>query len=122
MKKILLVAVALSLQSCLYDHTDNIEELGNNYYYMGDGRESQILLSRNEKRSGGQTIVPEEVTHYDFNSDYIIARNIKDRFNKEIKFWIIDKRLRTQPDPLDSIAFYNELQKLNLDLKLKPRK
>ncbi|MBF9255817.1 hypothetical protein I2I11_21135 [Pontibacter sp. 172403-2] len=122
MNKILLVAVALSLQSCLYDHTDNIEELGSNYYYMGDGRESQILLSRNEKRGGGQTIVPEEVTHYDFNSEYIIARSIQDRYSKEIKFWIIDKRQGTQPLPLDSIEFNKELEKLNLDLKLQPRK
>jgi hypothetical protein len=122
MKKIHLVAVALSLQSCVYDHTDNIEELGNNYYYMGDGRESQILLSKNEKRSGGQTIVPEEVTDYDFNSEYIIARNIQDRINKEIKFWIIDKRQGSQPVPLDSTEFYKEIQKLNLDLKLQPRK
>jgi len=122
MKKILLVAVVLSLQSCLYDHTDNIEELGSNYYYMGDGRESQILLSKNEKRSGGQTVVPEEVTHYAFNSEYIIARNIQDRINKEIKFWIIDKRQGAQPVPLDSTEFYEELQKLNLDLKLQPRK
>ncbi|MBB6613166.1 DUF3997 domain-containing protein [Pontibacter sp. Tf4] len=122
MKKILLVGVVLSLQACVYDHTGNIEELGSNYYYMGDGRESQILLSRNDKRSGGQTIVPEEVTHYGFNEEYIIARNIQDRINKEIKFWIIDKRQGTQPVPLDSTEFYEELQKLNLDLKLQPRK
>ncbi|KAA9345518.1 hypothetical protein [Adhaeribacter soli] len=117
MKKILLVAVALSLQSCLYDHTDNIEELGSNYYYMGDGRESQILLSRNKNRSGGQTVVPEEVTHYTFNSEYIIARNIQGRINKEIKFWIIDKRKGTQPVPLDSTEFYEEIQKLNFKLE-----
>jgi hypothetical protein len=122
MKRILLVAVALSFQSCLYDHTDNIEELGSNYFYMGDGRESQILLSRNEKRSGGQTVVPEEVTHYSFNAEYIIARNIQDRYNKEIKFWIIDKRQGSQPVPLDSIEFNKELEKLKLDLKLQPRK
>lgn len=122
MKKILLIAVALSLQSCLYDHTDNIQELGNNYYYMGDGRESQILLSRSEKRSGGQTIVPEEVTHFGFNEEYIIARSIQDRYNKEIKFWIIDKRQGSQPVPIDSIKFNEELQELNLDLTLQSRK
>lgn len=122
MKRIILFAVALTLQSCLYDHTDNIQELGNNYYYMGDGNESQILLSRNEQRSVGTTIVPQEVTHYGFNEEYIIARNIQDRYNKEIKFWIIDKRQESQPVPLDSIEFNQELQRLNLDLKLQPRK
>jgi hypothetical protein len=122
MKRIIFITVSLSLQSCVYDHTAIIEELGNNYYYMGDGRESQILLSRNEKRSVGQTIVSQEVTHYAFNSDYIIARNIQDRNSKEIKFWIVDKRKGTEPIPLDSAKFNEELQKLNLDIKLQPRK
>lgn len=121
--------MALSLQSCPSDHTGIIQELGNNYYYMGDGRESQILLGRGDNRSGGKTIVAEEVTHYSYDSQYIIARNIQNRYNKEIKFWIIDKRQGAQPVPIDSIEFnvdsieFNEeLQKLNINLKLQPRK
>ncbi|WP_205504377.1 DUF3997 domain-containing protein [Rufibacter psychrotolerans] len=122
MRKTFLIPLALFFQSCIFNQTDNIQELGNNYYYIGDGKESQILLGKSGQRSGGETIVPEEVTHYDFNSEYIIARNLQDRYKSEIKFWIIDKKQETQPIPLDSIEFTNKLQTLNINLYLKPRR
>lgn len=121
MRKTFLISLALFSQSCIYNQTDNIQEFGNNFYYIGDGKESQILLGRSGQRSGGETIVPEEVTHYGFNSEYIIARNIQERNKREVKFWIIDKKQETQPIPLDSLEFINRIQCLNIELQLQPR-
>ena len=47
-------------QETIYNHTNEIEELGQNYYYIGDANESQIVLNLRPKSNKrfGQTIIP----------------------------------------------------------------
>jgi hypothetical protein len=110
----------------VYNQTDNIEELGNNYYYLGDSNESQILLNLKpeNKSKFGKTIIPPEVIEYNFNNDFIIAKTLEmiDN-NKNYKYWIVDKqRNKDSIEPLDSINFFKALDNLNLNIKFKKRK
>ncbi len=112
----------LCLSSCVYNHTDNTENLGNKYFYLGDGSESQIMLG-DEKKNFGVTIVPQEVVEYNFNDRYIIAKSIAKTDNIEIqKFWLIDKKSNDSIISLDSLSFHSKLEKLNIRMKLKIRK
>ena len=69
-KSISLILVFCLCLSCsegtVYNHTNNIEELGDDYYFLGDGKESQILLNLKpgSKLKMGKTIVPPEVIRF----------------------------------------------------------
>lgn len=53
MKIILTFIILIIASSCVYDHAAEIDELGNGYYYLGDGHESQILFdSKKEVKKG----------------------------------------------------------------------
>ncbi len=75
MYKSILALLFLFCISCIYNHTADSENLGSDYFYLGDGHESQIILG-DEKMNSGITIIPQEVVEYNFNQRYIIARSI----------------------------------------------
>ena len=116
--------VTLFTVSCVFDHTDNKQDLGNGFYYSGDGSESQILIdvSEDKNKTVGRTIVPGEVTAYNFDENYIIAKNRTDKDGLVVQnYWVVNKREKTDPVPLDSVEFENRLEDLGSALKLKPR-
>ena len=120
-----LLSLSLLLSSCIYNHTAIIEELGNGYYYLGDGSESQILLSMKPKNySSGITIVPQEVTEYDFDNSHIVAKSIVNVNGlSQARYWIIDKTKTNQSVTLlDSISFSQMVKMSNINLRLKIRK
>jgi len=121
-KTFLSIIVMTILSSCIYNDTAITEDLGSQYFYLGAGNESQILLG-NEKTNAGITIVPQEVVEYNFDSRYIIAKSIMniDNVTKQT-FWIVDKKDKNSPLLLDSISFTKKVEELNLKLKLKLRK
>ncbi len=123
MKLILSSLILLSLCfTCVYNHTSNTENLGNGYYYLGDGSESQILLGK-EKKNFGVTIVPQEVVKYNFDKNFIIAKSISNVDNKETElYWIIDKSEKDSIVGLDSLSFVKELKALNISMILSDRK
>lgn len=112
--------------SCVHNSTDNIEELGSNYYYLGDANESQILINLKPESNNkfGKTVIYPEVVEYNFNDNYIIAKSKEVIDNKRIdKFWLIDKRKKNDSIiPMDSIKFSLQLDSLKLNIKLKNRK
>ena len=113
------------LESCVYNHTDNIEDLGNGYYYLGDGSESQILQgTKPNDYSFGITIVPQEVIEYNFDNSHIIAKSIVYKLGvPQAKYWIIEKTKKNQAIiPLDSITFSIRVKKENIQLELQNRK
>jgi hypothetical protein len=112
----------VGLTACVFRHTSIIEELGNGYYYMGDGNESQILYNEKGKTDSGLIVTGPEIVEYNFNKDFIIAKSTT-IIGDSTKFWIIDKKLKSHKfDPMDSLQFYRELDRLDIDLKLRERK
>ncbi|MGK4568147.1 DUF3997 domain-containing protein [Flavobacterium sp. 3HN19-14] len=109
--------------SCVYNHTSNTENLGNGYFFLGDGNESQILVG-NEKKNYGSTVVPQEVIKYNFDEKYIIAKSLNVLDNKTIEsYWIIDKQNKKDSIyGLDSLSFVKKIKKLSINLILKSRK
>ncbi|MBW8360620.1 MAG: hypothetical protein K0M56_00375 [Kaistella sp.] len=90
-KTTVLILLLILCISCVYNHTSITEDLVNGYFFLGDGRESQILLG-NEKKNFGTAIVPQEVIKYNFDERYIVAKslNVSDKRKTKL-YWIIDK-------------------------------
>ncbi len=119
-KALFSILIITSLFSCVYNDTAITEDLGSQYFYLGAGNESQILLG-DEKKNTGITIIPQEVVEYNFNNRYIIAKSVTKTGNiAKQNFWIVDKKDKSSIVPLDSISFTKKIEELNL--KLKPRK
>lgn len=121
----------MGLYSCVnkknvYNHTAEIIELGNDFYYLGDGRESQILLNLKPeaKSKFGKTIIPPEVILYNHDDNFIIAQTLEKVKGKEsVKYWIVEKVKKNEATaiPLDSISFYKSTDSLGIKIKLKSR-
>lgn len=117
MKYLTLLSFSFVLFSCVYNHTDNIKELGGKYYYLGDGRESQILFNLKEdgEPKVGREVVPPTLLEYKFNEQYIIAKSKDD--TQKVIYWIIDKTTENVGvTPLDSVSFYQVLTEKKIDL------
>jgi len=69
--KLILFLIIFSLNNCSSDYTEN---LGNGYFFVGEGSPLNKIL--NEKSNRGQ--VPENVISYDYNKDFIIAKQKPD--------------------------------------------
>ncbi|TCC96385.1 hypothetical protein [Pedobacter psychroterrae] len=105
----------------VYNHQNNIEDLGDNYYFLGDGRESQIL--KNLKPSGrsrfGKTIIPAEVLRYNFDEHYIIAET-REIAEGRLRYWIIRKNtILDSIQSIDSLSFYSKIDSLGMSLKVR---
>jgi len=118
--------LSVILCSCVYNHTDNIDVLGQGYYFLGDGNESQILFddSKVPNYKSGITIISQEVTDYDYDNNYIIAKSEEsEKGIKSFKYWIVDKRRKQDIiTTVDSISFFRKIDSLHLKVKLKVRK
>ncbi|WP_214229632.1 hypothetical protein, partial [Pedobacter sp. B4-66] len=111
--------LSCSEERTVYNHENNIEELGGNYYFLGDGRESQILkdLKSAGKSRFGKTIIPAEVLRYNFDENYIISETRGNEDGK-IKYWIINKKQFSDSiHPVDSLSFYKKIDSLGIKLK-----
>ena len=110
-----------------YDHTAVIIELGNDFYYLGDGGESQILLNLKPDATfkAGKTVIPPEVIQYNYDENFIIAQTVEKIDSKEFyKYWIVEKNKVNQDSitALDSMSFYRNLESLQIKVKLEARK
>jgi hypothetical protein len=110
-----------------YDHTAVVVELGNDFYYLGDGRESQILVNLRPKSKSkvGKTIIPPEVIQYNFDTEFIIAQTVERENGEEIyKYWIVEKNgvQKGSITSLNSMNFHRGLDSLQIKMKLEARK
>lgn len=127
------VIMLMGLYSCVnkknvYNHTAEIIELGDNFYYLADGRESQILLNLKPeaKSKFGKTIIPPEVIQYNYDDNFIIAQTIdREPMNGKqfYKYWIVEKKKKNQDliISLDSTSFYKNIDSLLIKIKLNQR-
>lgn len=116
------VIIFLLFTSCIYRHTDDSKDLGNNYYFLPDGKMSTIyynLANRGEPKKGREIVTP-KVVNYSFNENYIIAKTIG-IYDKKKDYWLIAKNKSTKASPLDSIKFYEELKSKGINLKFKKK-
>ncbi|MBG9378419.1 hypothetical protein I5907_19435 [Panacibacter sp. DH6] len=120
-KNLLLLFVLICISSCLWNDTAITEDLGDKYFYLGAGNESQIL-SGDEKKNIGITIIPQEVIEYNFDNRFIIAKSVAKRNSNNVQeFWIVDKKSKDLI-VTDSISFMKKIESLGLKIRLKPRK
>ena len=127
---LILLLMFMTQYSCwrpnVYNHSAETIELGNGYYYLADGKESQILLNLKpeSKSKFGKTIIPPEVIQYNYDDNFIIAQTLEKVNVKELlKYWIVEK-VNKDIDaviPLDSLSFYKNIDILGIKIKLKPR-
>lgn len=113
--------IVLILTSCVYNHTAKTEDLGNGYFYLGDGNESQILLNKNRKKnkSIGLIVTGSEIVKYNYDDKYIIAKSLRE---KNELYWIIDKELPIDSvNPLTETEYKTELKTRGITLTLKKR-
>ncbi|MEO9144641.1 MAG: hypothetical protein ABI237_03720 [Ginsengibacter sp.] len=71
--------------------------LGANYWFWEDGNQSEIVYDENEPQ-GGFTIIDANVSQYNFNDKYIIAKSNWLLKNGIDAYWIIDKRISIKKD------------------------
>jgi len=122
MKNILLLMILVALfSSCVLRHTDDVSDLGSNYYFLPDGKMSTICFNlgkEGEDRKGIELVDP-KVIDYAFNENFIIAKSIG-IYDKKASFWIIDKNqtIEENVSQYDSIKFYQELVNKGIKLKL----
>ena len=113
-----IVVCLFFIVSCVFRHVDEIEDLGNNYYFLVDGKMSTIYynLSKDSSNRKGIEVVSPRVINYNYNDHFIIAKSLG-FVDDSIKYWIIDKNgIDEKVNPLDSLRFYNELNKKNIQL------
>lgn len=108
------------------------KRLGNNFQFIVDNRDFQVILYCNDYCcNSGTDAVPPKVVSYNYNSKWIIAKSY-DRDKDSIYYWIIDKDFKIEYDEhtdkklkqqiignLDSVSFYKKLEELNINLKLR---
>lgn len=100
---------------------DDLVDLGENYYFINNGKESTILLNTAVKGRPiiGDEVIPSEVVQYSSNSQFIIALSI-DRETSQKMYWVIDKRSQEKlPVSSDSLQFNKYLDLKDIKLKLK---
>ena len=109
-------------------------DLGNRFRLMaGDGDDQTILIYCTSTESccnAGIELVPRNVTHVDTDNKWIIA---KTSVRNQDSYWIIDKVITQEllvdsnysevlksqvTGPLDSVSFYDALDRWNVNLKL----
>jgi len=102
-------------------HYNDNKDLGNEFYFVRDGKFSSIIKSEKEEYKGieGAEVIPPLVTHYNFNDNYIIA---KTKNENKIGYWIVEKinyKIEKPLNPLDSIKFYKMLSEKDIELTFK---
>lgn len=127
MKRILCIfSILLLLSSCMYKLVGKINDLGNNFVFVGGGRDCLILYNENKKqglKGSGLVVIPPEIKMYNYDSCYIVAKTIEYVAGHRIpSFWIVNKRLGyKKPVALDSLRYLDSLDQLNVKLELKDR-
>jgi len=86
------------------------KNLGNNYLFWEDGNQSEIIYSENGE-NGGFTIIDANVSQYNFNNKYIIAKSnwLKNKGNET--YWIIDKSIIIKKDTLKKGLLFEQAMK-----------
>ena len=74
------------------------KDLGDKYVLMEDGRFTSIVYCNKVPYNGtGLEVLPDYINDYDFNKNFIIAKRIDLKSDKE-DYWIIDKRHKINID------------------------
>lgn len=111
--------------SCSYLYKQDTIDIGNDYYFVGNGDESSILYCYKELNKSqnpcekNSVIVPKQVTHYCNNDSLLLVKSKS--FKGEYCFWKIDLLLKEKNvTKIDSIGFYGYLHENSLSL-INPR-
>lgn len=112
--------------SCVFSRMDDSIDLGNKYRYVQDYPQVIFYHKSPKYEGGGINIVPPIVLSYKFNDRYIIAKSQEVDMmtgNEEglpVRYWIVDKTADGAPvEPMDSTGFYQQLEELGINLRLK---
>ena len=129
-----LIIIGFLFNSCCpFAKEDN---LGNNFILSEyDNADRIIIYSEESCSASGIEIVPMTVVEYASNSRWIIAKSLGAKFATSNEYWLIDKNFKVKLTgsndsslkvikshvfgPLDSISFFNSLQKNKIKLTLK---
>lgn len=115
--------LTLLMSSCTFTRMDDSIDLGKKYRYIQESPQVIIYNTSSESKGSGVNIVPPVVKSYAFNDRYIIAKSQEvdemtgSAEGKPVHYWIVDKTKNgTSVEPMDSVAFYNQLKKKNINL------
>lgn len=108
------------MSSCVFKHYDDYVDLGDNFYYLIDGKSTTIYYNLSEdynNRKGVQIVTP-RVVNYSFNEDYIIAKSVSiSNENEDYGYWLIAKKYKDRKlYPMDSLSFNLKLKSLEVNL------
>ena len=128
---ILLIILSAFFQSCCIS-TKNIS-LGNCFKLSEfSWREVSIMYCDDKCCDIGTTVVPQTITAYNFDKNWIIAQSDSTYHNKrnDFAYWIFNKNISSSSEsrhdsikanlagPLDSLAFYKTLEEKGIRLEL----
>ena len=129
-----ILMISILLFACNFYSDKN---LGANYWFWEDGNQSAIVYGDENSAQGGFGVIDANVSQYNFNDKYIIARSNWLTKKGLDTYWIIDKEVEIKKDtsikaelyerelkkgligPLDKNRFDLFLQEHNINLKLK---
>ena len=114
------ISIILLMSSCVFKHYDDYVDLGDNFYYLIDGKSTTIYYNLSEdynNRKGVQIVTP-RVVNYSFNEDYIIAKSVSiSNENEDYGYWLIAKKYKDRKlYPMDSLSFNLKLKSLEVNL------
>jgi len=119
-----LIILLLLMEACSLTSIDDSIDLGSQYRYIQDKPQVIIHHETDEYQGGGVNAVPPQVLSYAFNDRFIVAKSLHlddagNQIGSEPLYWIIDKESTdSQIASMDSTHFYNQLDKLRIDLIL----
>jgi hypothetical protein len=106
---IAILFVSMFLFACRF--SDNVY-LGANYWFWEDGNQSAVVYANESTAQGGFGIIDANVSQYNFDNKYIIAKSNWLIKNGIDVYWIIDKEIKINKDTSLKAELYEyELKK-----------
>ena len=129
MLQLSLLLIPFLLTSCNYCKLWGVTSMGNNFSIVESDKDHvAINYCTSQCCDSGIPIVPSNITEYNFNSKWIIAKSINSSTNS---YWIIEKEFKIESDshlrekifnhvlgPLDSIDFRKKIDENKIELIL----
>ena len=85
--------------------------LGSHYWFWEDGDQSEIVFGESGTQ-GSFTIIDANVSEYNYDDNFIVAKSNSLKSNGMVAYWIIDKRIKIIKDTsLNAKLFERELKK-----------
>ncbi|WLR44452.1 DUF3997 domain-containing protein (plasmid) [Bacillus carboniphilus] len=126
---LLTITILILLTSCAGVGDYEIS-LGGNFELVR-ANNKHVMVTYNSDLS--PIIIPAKVVEINYNNDYIIAKQLGMKADEEdpdfeildetdVNYWIVEKNAITAIGPLNEEDYKLKLEKLNIDLELKPAK